>query len=378
MLLPRTSDSLKATRWRDAKLYMLSGGLGMVAVQAGSPLVVEAMGLDRDDGVPAAEQGRFVAVDSDVNAVLALVDGSVGSQAFSHHSAFARVPFHNAYQGEQYPKTEGPATLRAWNGSWHKLAIGSSSSQPRPVLNISTAGNLRRVYFSLDGINLSYIDLPQHVLNPKHAPANVNYETDTIRHRTPWWSYSADQHKKIHGHFFIETKNCSANRYVKVYYLVDLDDTTTTLIGTITTDGLQELKPGGNTGKTGRWFAFLFEGGGDAATPTVSQEIRLYTSETMRILPATYTYGVIIDLTRNWRGKTPSQMRLAIEALMSVATTPDLYEISYKDPYSPRGATQSRYGRIMRYNGEDYTGETLKDQGSAMLSLVIPYNADTS
>jgi hypothetical protein len=367
--IPRVpaGERVRATVFRDGKLYMSSGGLGMVSIQAGNPFVAAPMGLDMDDGVPAEDAGRISAIASDFNWLLALTDSS---QPGSQDEDLLGVG--EPFEDEDWSLQQGTATLRAWNGGWHVLWESTESGIPGQVVVVSSAYGVRRIYWGAQA-GVFYQDSPTQVHNPRHNP-NKQFAPGPVEHITSWYSYGSEAQQKIHGHFYVYTKDCSEQETVTVAYGTELDDNVWTVLGTITGNGKHEFLVGGPQGQPGQFFRFritLQRGSNLQKRPIVEY----WSSEIMRLLPATYGYAVILDLTGNHRNLSPAQLRHAIQRLADPKHTPELVQFSFRDEYDDE--PQTFWAKISRLTGSEYLDRDIRGQGEFQVSLMVPYQGDS-
>lgn len=375
LLLPPldSNDQSVGEVWRDARLYMTTGGLGMVAVQAGNPLTINPMGLDRDDGVPADQQGTIRGLASDLNVLIALVDHTVPDDDAAHEFNSGLYQEFAGAHGWLNVGT-GHSSLQAWNGAgwgelWHDKLDGAGAT--RPVI-VSSAYNKRRVYWNANGY-LYFQELPTTIYNPLQAPRTL-VEFGPQHHVTPWWDYSTGIQRKVHGHMFLTTKNCSALNYVKVYYQKDFDESSWLLFGTITTDGIIDLSPGA-TGIQARYIRFMVELDRDPDVHTISPTVEHMASEVMRVLPPTFAFGFEVDLTKQqpFKQRTMLQLVAELKKLCDPSEYPGFYSMSYRDALQ---GDQTYYGRISRVNGQEATPDSIEGQGIYYISFIAPYPGD--
>jgi hypothetical protein len=364
--IPATQGS-HAVVFRDSKLYMNSGGLGILAVQAGNPFVVTPMGLDLEDGIPAEDDGLIDALSADFNWVLAMVKAVDTGNEDDRMSGLGG-PFDTA----EWPESLGRSMLRAWNQGWHTLWESGSTALSNSVIAVSSAYDTRRVYFGANR-GAFYQDIPAGVYNPRQNPT-AEFAPGPVTHVTPWFDYGSEVQQKILGHFLVRTTRCSATETVTVYYSLDLDDVSWTLLGTITGNGLHVFKPGGAEGEQCRFARFRFDlqRGSDASLAPI---VEFWASEFMRLLPASYGYAVQLDLSRPHKNQTPMAMLERIKELSDPLTTPGLVEFSYQDMID--GATRTHYARVSRLTGTEWSGDDRRGQGSYTLSLMVPYLEDS-
>ncbi len=367
--IPRilSTQTAQAAVFRDSKLYMNSGGLGMLSVQAGNPIVVTPMGLDLEDGAPASGDGLIDAVEADFNWVLVMVQSTGATNEDDRLSGLA-APFDTI----EWAATSGTSTLRAWNQGWHTLWKSGATTLSGSVIAVSSAYDLRRVYIGANQAAL-YQNIPSGVHNPRHNPT-AQYAAGPVSHITPWFDFGSEVQRKILGHFDVRTTRCTSTEKVTVYYATDLDDITWTLLGDITTDGLAVFKPGGVAGAQCRFVRFKFDvqrGSDNTKAPLVE----FWASEFMRLLPAAYGFAVELDLSEDYKGQTPMAMLDAIKLLSDPAQTPTLVQFSYQDNLD--GSTRTHYARVSRLTGQEWGGDDRRGRGNYTLSLMVPYNEDS-
>lgn len=365
----RTGQRSVGDIFRDGRLYFTMGNMGLIAVQPGNPFVVTPVGLDRDDGVPREESGRFVAIACDFNWIFALVDGSVDVVEDDMFSGLAQ-PF----EAPAWPVAEGLLTLRTFSGSWATLWKSSATATPGFFLDVSGAYSRRRVYWGTDA-QVYCMDLPEGVFNPRFNPTS-KFSPGPAEHITSWYDYGSDVQRKVQGHFWMRTTGCSATEIISVYYQTDLNETSWTLLDTITADGpggMTELKPGGFSGVQCRLirFRFLLQRGSSA---DITPRIEFWAADFLRVLPATYAFVVMLDLSGSYNKNTPQQMIQILKDLSDPEITPNMIQFSYQDDLTAE--PQTFWGRISRLQGETVGGAPQRGEGWFQLSFMVPYLGD--
>lgn len=361
------TQQLRGVVFKDSKLYLANGDLGLLAVQAGNPFVVTPVGLDLEDGVPSTESGVIDALGADFNWVLAVVKATGTTDDDDRLSGLA-----GPFDTMEWSATTGTSTLKAWNQGWHNLWVSPSGLLSSTVVAVSSAYDTRRIYVCANQ-GASYLTIPTGIHNPRHNPTS-KFAAGPVSHITPWFDDGSSVQRKIAGHIQVRTTKCTATEKVTVYYGTDLDDTTWNLLGTITDDGLHVFGPGGPTGIQYRFIRFRFDlqRGSD---PTKAPLVEFWASEFMRLLPASYGYAVELDLTRRYKGRTPMQLLASIKQFSDPSRTPNLIQFAYQD--SLDGATQTHYARVSRLTGQEWSGEDRRGLGSYTLSLMVPYPEDS-
>lgn len=362
-------DTMRGVVWRDTKLYVTTGGLSAVALQSGNPIVATPMGLDREDGVPADEQGSIVALASDLNWLIALTSPTDygGASETMMGGVFAELG-----SGFGWPGTAaGKPTLRFWQSGWHTQWEPDDSMAANTALDVSSAYGLRRVYWGAGG-EMYYMNLPASAYIPRHNPGTIHYQEGPKRHVTPWWEYGTSGQQKVLGHHFLQVANCSATETVTLYYQKDMIDGTWTQLGdVITVDGIIDLSPGatGIQASYARFAIDLAREAGDA-NDTKSPIVQVFRSEVMRVLPPTFAYGININFTSNRpvEGLTVDDMLDALRDLCDPRVYPGFYSLEYQG--------KTYYGRISRVNGQEASPDAIAGQGPYLISFIVPYPAD--
>jgi hypothetical protein len=362
-----TGTRASATSFRDGKVYLHIGRTGMVSLQAGNPFIVSPMGLDMDDGLPPEEIGDILAVTSDFNWVLALLQADrVGGSHESFNSGLGAVT------GNLFPEGAGLLTLRAWNNGWHTIAEHAVTSGAAWALGVSGAYSKRRVYYGA-GLDFYYQELTPGLHNPRNLTTR-SFSTGPKTHITPWWDWSAAAQLKVQGHLALFSKQCTADEKIEVYYGLDLDDSSWIHMATITSNGFQELKPGGGAGVQMRFIRYRFDlyRGSDASKTPL---IEYWATDFMRVLPPTFGYAVELDLTESYKGRTPKEMIDRLKALVDADVSPGFYRFAYQDAFDDE--PQTHYGRITRLTGEEEEGQAQRPRGWYTVSFMVPYREDS-
>ncbi len=351
----------KGAKFRDGKLYINIGGLSMIGVQPGNPFVMNPMGLDQDDGVPSEETGKIDALVADINWMIAKINSTDPVELADEW--LGSGPWEDVY----WPTYTGKSSIRRWFGGWHKLYQSQiNTGIPGKALDMSSSYDRRRLWFSMpDGIY--YMEMTDSTYNPRMNPTR-RFQDGPLSHVTPWWNYGTEGQDKLHGHIFVEAFDLTDDETITVYYGTDFDESTWVSVLTIDQDGLWELIPN-PAGFPGQWFRYQFvmNRGSDA---TKTPKMRYYRTDTMRLLPATYGFGLTLDLTRPCRDRSPYQQMLDLKALADPAITPELSLFWYRDD---DGSEKQYYARISNFNGAEWSGVVERGRGEYYVSLTAPY-----
>jgi hypothetical protein len=356
--------------FRDGRMYTTLGGVGVLQIQGGNPILTQPIGLDRDFGVPTAEQGAIPTLTTDSNFLYAMVDGTIQQVTTAVETTSGGF----TAAGEWDDAGLGNTTIRAYGDGpgWHRIWTSNGSGYAGTVMHVSQAYNKKRLYWGADR-QLWYIDLAIGLYNPRFNPSQ-KFTSRTCRHTSPWWFLTSELETKLSPHFLIQVESVTATESVDIYYGTDLDDNTWTYLTTVTAPGLTTVKLNSGLGVSGRWFRFaldLHRGTDDSKRPMVI----VWGPQFMPMLTAEYGFAIEIDLTKPHRMLSPEQMKDALERLADPSQTPTLVEFAYTDKLD--GSPQTYLARIMRFQAQRYTGRNMRGQGKWMVSLIAPSKADT-
>lgn len=372
---PDTNAGKSPKIFRDGRLYTTLGGLGVLQVQGGNPILGQPVGMDRDDGVPSAEQGSVVALEVDSNFLYAMVDGTV-QQTSSSPDTVSGGGWDGGWDAGQWEDASvGLSSIRAYSDGpgWHRIWTSGGSGYAGTTIFASQAYNKKRIYWGADR-QLFYLDLTTGLYNPRFNP-NQQFTARPCRHTSPWWFLTSELEVKLTPHFLIEVQNASATESIDVYYGLDMDDSTLTYLTTVTGPGLTTIKLNNGQGITGRWWRFVMDlhrGSSVTARPLVI----VWGPQFMPMLTAEYGFAVEIDTSKPWRDKSPQQLKTALERLSDPSQTPNLVEFAFEDDLEGAPKKQTYLGRIMRFQAQRNTGRKLRGQGTWLVSIIAPAKAD--
>jgi hypothetical protein len=279
---------------------------------------------------------------------------------------------HNPYDGWDWPTLTGFSTLRKWNGGWHAVWESASTSSPGYFLVTSGAYDKRRAYWGSGG-RVWCIDLFSGVHNPRRNPT-ATFDSGPKQHHTPWFDYGSDVQDKVQGHLYLRTADCSATNQIDIYYGVDMDETTWLFVGSITSNGFHTFTFGDGAGVPGKTFRFRFDLR-RGSTTTLSPIIELWSAEFLKLLPAQYAFAVEVDLSKSYRGLSPSQLAHQLQVLADPDRTPTLILFAYKDTHDDD--PQTHWARISKLDGHEFSGSDLRGQSTYRVSLMVPYSQDS-
>lgn len=359
--------------FRDGRLYTTLGSLGVLQVQGGNPIIGQPVGLDRDDGVPTAEQASVIALEAEANWLYAMLDGSAPSATTVTETTSGGYP-----SGEWDNAATGSSTIRAYGTGpgWHRVWTSNGSGFAGTALLASQAYSKKRLYWGADR-QVWYMDLPTGLYNPRFNP-NQQFSARPCRLITPWWFLTSELEQKTVPHFLLQVRDATATETVAAYYATDLDDNVWNSLTTVTGPGLVTVKLNNGQGITGRWWRFALDLSRASGTNTARPMVELWGPQFMPMLTAEYGFALEIDTTKAHRNKSPEQLKNALERLADPSQTSNLVEFAFSDNISDAGSQAQTYlARVMRFQAQRYTGRQRRGQGKWLVSLIAPSKADS-
>ena len=196
--------------WRES-LYIPSGLAVYKFNNRGLDAVVDVVGPDRDDGLPANRGGRIVQIVPSKTSFMALVEG----EAVDTTAGFLSPFLFDGLPQLIHSIDRNPSTILEHVGNgWQVLWAGGQDGVPDSAhsqvktARISSAFSKYRLWFSA-GKQLWYIDIPQHVINPQNIPDRAYaYTCVSI---TPWFHANIAEAQKVALNVLAETRNLNAN-----------------------------------------------------------------------------------------------------------------------------------------------------------------------
>ena len=326
-----------AIRWRDAAY--VSAGQTVYKYVAGSTATIQMVGLDKDDGLPSEYNAEIVGFIRGHDEFYALLDST---------------------------QTTGTSTsfVAAYNGSaWRVLWTDSSTEQNLKTGLVSTV-YAYRLWFVSDDNSIYYIPLYRGNQNPKKISGHP-YDDDKV-HITPWFDADTSWYKTA-IRLKVQAEDMSANETVVVKYRIDYSDTSVdsgwTTLGTVNSDGETSLSFGSSAGISFKTIQFRFDLG-RGTTNTNSPSLKWVTLVYTKNLPAAYGWGITLDLTESYRGRSIITMWDDLEAIINSNT---LVPYTFA---SDRSGEETHYVRISALSGEQLSGE--RKEGIYNIELVAP------
>ena len=375
-----------ADRWRDS-IYFPSGlGLYRYVNGTNAPILTVA-GPDRDDGLPDSNRGTIMLTEGTHNELLVGVDATTAPNITSSDS----IPYqwqggsgiggHGSMvidQGTGYSSILGYNEI-GWEAKW----VASTAGRKIDAMHVSNAysdvNENYRLWFGFDNY-VYYMKLPVDIINPSRV-TEFEYQSSGI-HETPWFNAGQSEVDKLALKLKTEVQDVSTTETVKVTYATDYSESyssftntdgddvsiiTSTTLGA--TSGITTFTFGSSAGTTFRAIKFKVELARTTNTSTANYKKKTpdmvsLTLEWRKKLPAKWGHQVQIDLNKDYKGKSPKDLR---SALLSAIESTTLVEFTFRDD---SGGTRNFYVDVASATGMEYSG--YDERGATTINLVEP------
>ena len=369
-----------AERWRDS-IYFPSG-LGLYRyVNGANAAVLTVTGPDRDDGLPESNRGTIMLTAGTHNELLVGVDATTAPNITSADSvpyqwqtgAGSGIGGHGSMvidAGTGYSSILGYNEL-GWEAKW----VADTAGRRIDAMHVSNAysdvNENYRAWFGFND-NVYYMKLPVDIINPSRVTEFEYAESGT--HETPWFNAGQSEVDKLALKLKVETQDCSSTETVIVQYATDYSESYSSLTdasgaSTITSDGITTYAFGSSAGTEFRAIKFKLTLARTTTTSTANYkkktpDVVSMTLEWRKKLPAKWGHQVQLDLNKEYKGKTPKELRTALVTAIESKT---LNEFTFRDD---SGGTRNYYVDVVSATGLEYTGHD--ERGISSINLVEP------
>ena len=301
--------------------------------------VVASIGPDQDDGTPSlySVSGRSLEATPDSLMLGTLADASGNS-----------------------------ALIWAWNGkAWQVVVnLGSAAGVTAAHLHYSSAYSSNRLWYAAGNVQtLKWVPYSGVSTFPKQD-ANATYASSAF-HKTPWFDAGQNEVTKTLLEVQVVTQDCDANDTVAVAIAYDYtegsSDASYTTLGTIVTNGKTTYKIPDSTTPTGTDFNSLrikltLAGGASTTSPDVESVTLVYRKK----LPVKTTHEFVLDLTGEYKGRSPKEMRADLVTAASATTK---VQLTYRED---TGNTRNWFVDLVSVKGLEQSGYEEKGEVSCV------------
>jgi hypothetical protein len=351
-----------AAMWRDAAGY-IPVGMGIYQFVSGTSVIITPMGLDRDYGLPKEYRGNVIQVLPEHNALYALLNAVTRTDR----------DFTAGYSWDTvFVDDEGYSAVMKWPGQGWSCARTSIEGEALNCGVISNADGKYRLWFNM-GYRIYYVPLNVNLQNPLEL-LDSDYES-YAEHYYPIFDADNSVVDKLLFSVTVKAENTTALRYAMVYYSLDGNSNTWTLLtnttypdGKLDIDGeiVFELASGNGIKFNSIQIKaeMYFSKTDDPLAHPPSPDIRWVRLNYIKEPDARWTYGVIVDCTRDYRHKRRSTL---VDALKTAADTKILGDFIYR---TFEGTNETKKVKVLTMAGVEKGGQ-LKT-GQYKLTLLAP------
>ena len=385
MTFPTHPNNGKGTAtWRDS-VYIPSGNAIYKYINGNNAAVISVVGPDRDDGLPSDKRGGIHLLSGTHNELLAGVDATTAPSTISSTS----VPYQwQSTQGSPViaPDT-GYSSILGYNDmGWETKWLSSTSGKGLDSMHVTSAYDKYRVYWGHNN-KVHYMALPSDIINPSQV-VEFAYATSAI-HETPWFNAGQSEVDKLALTLRIEAQDLSAadKEIVKIEYATDYNESYTTAVATLNSSTMY-AQTGVGDGSSGTYtypfvnagtevpegitfrsikFKLTLERDDDDTTGLEkfnTPDVVSLTLSFRKKIPAKWGHTVDVDLTREYKGNVPKDLR---SNLVDAIESKTLVEFTFRDD---SGGTRNYYVDVVAAQGMEFTG--YDERGSTTIQVVEP------
>ena len=334
-----------STKWRDS--VFTPAGLGIYRyINGANSAVVTIMGPDRDHGLPSDKRGTIKQLIASHNDLLAIVDGTTAPGTGLNLFATGGLASHRS---QVITADTGYSCILGWNETgWETKWLGGLSAKGIDYAVVANAYDVYRLWWASNQ-RIYYMALPSDIINPNEI-STFQYDA-SAEHETPWFDADQADVDKLAIAVRAEVDKATSTEVVTVSYGTNYG-TGWTSLGSITADGVTEYQFPNSTTPTGtvfraiRFKLSLARGSTNTLTPDVVSLTFIYRKK----LPAKWGHAFEVDLSKEYKGNSPKQLRAN---LLAAAESTTLVEFTFRDD---TGGTRNFYVDVMQATGLEYTG----------------------
>jgi hypothetical protein len=376
MAFPTHPDNGKgSTRWRDS-VYIPSGNGIYKYINGSNSAVITVVGPDRDDGLPSDRRGAIRYMAGTHNELLVGLDARAAPSEISNTSfPYQWIGHHGA---RVLDPTTGYSTMlgyneMGWEVKWQAADIGRGFD----AIHVSDAYSKYRAWWGHNN-RVYFMDMPKDIINPSEV-GDFAYATSGV-HQTPWFNAGQSEIDKLALNLRIEAQGLTANETVTVQYALDYNEATyynspglvnASVMGAANGTYPHTFKDDDENpvGKTFRAIKFKVTLARSSATTTGLEKLNTpdmvsLTLEWRKKIPAKWGHTVDVDLSNEYKGNVPKDLRAA---LISAIESTTLVEFTFRDD---SGGTRNYYVDVTAAQGMEFTGHD--ERGSTTIQVVEP------
>ena len=305
-----------------------SAGNAIYRFQAGSDqTVVDVVGPDLDDGLPATRRGAISQLLKSHNELLAVIDATTAvstttlvTRPFTGVMAMAGVGF------STFGASRGLSHILGWDGrGWEVKWVSPEVGRAISSALVSSSYNAYRMWWAHNQ-RVYYMQLPVDVINPTQI-SEQNYDT-TATLETPWFDGGVSNQDKLALSLWVDSTHPSSNATLKFEYATDLVESYTTLATKTATGESEYTLPSSSdvTGVTNRYIKFRVTWTRDSTVTATPDLHKMFLTYRKRV-PAIFGVRALIKVERTVAGIPPSQQ---VKNLLAARYSNPLVEVTWR------------------------------------------------
>jgi len=374
MDFPTHPDNGKGTlTWRDS-VYIPSGNGIYKYINGNNAAVITIMGPDRDDGLPADKRGAIRKMAGSHNELLVGLDAQAAPASISSTS----IPYQwISHHGSQVIAADsGYSNILGYNDmGWEVKWESDEKGKGLDSIHVSDAYEKYRVYWGHNN-KVHFMDLPKDIINPSEVE-EFAYATSAT-HETPWFNAGQSEVDKLALKLRIEAQDLSSTETIKIEYALDYADSAANYTEAVETlnssamgasSGTYTYTFGSSLGTAFRAIKFRLTLNRSTATTSglekfSTPDVVSLTLEYRKKIAAKWGHTVDIDITNEYKGNVPKDLRAALVTAIESTT---LVEFTFRDD---SGGTRNYYVDVVGAQGMEFTGHD--ERGSTTIQVVEP------
>jgi len=309
--------ALAAEKWRSTDMYIAVG----VGVHLYNGSVVSAMGLDRNDGLPANLRGAIVDFADEYNGLMALVRGEQSEEGASSTIIMDETMVYD--DPAVMPERHTVSSLHRYNGQgWHKVWQSTDAAGLPTKVMVSRADSQYELWWGYAGKMYRH-PLRRTFHNPEQgAEAGIDTFVPSGNLLTGTTAHGMEGFEKLASHVVVMANEQHVGQ---VEYWWQTDRRGWTQLGTVDAPGVHVLPfdPDGDgfaEGDPYGWIEFDYrfrQTGGVTTTPLIQSSTEKFIKLAHPV--ESWTFDVPLDFPESWKGRGPQEIADFLDELTSDA-----------------------------------------------------------
>lgn len=349
------------SRWRGSAYY--PAGNSVYRYSVGPTATITTVGPDRDDGMEDGRRGTIIQTIVTHNDLMLLVDStSAAATNRVQHITTGMTSHHGLHAAIAADPDVGVSSILGWNDLGYEYKwVSAANTQSLDYAIVSSAYSGYRLWWGHNQRVLRQ-DLPVDIVNPDQTSDQVFATSAT--HKTPWVVVG----QEVNGvalRLRVECQGMSATETIIPAYALDFDDSSYTVLSTITSNGITTYTLPSTSSPVGVAFRSIririvgASSGGGNSPDMVGLKLEFY-----KELTTQYSYNVLIDLSDSHANNSIEEQRTNIDTAIDSNL---LVTFAFHNERTSSATAQLKHVNVMQARGAENTGPDF--QGRMQLVL---------